>query len=52
MAGISILIYGSTYGFSFYGLNCWKNLFYFYNILAGFSCGICFIIAMLPIMHK
>ena len=52
MAGISILIFGSTYGIVSYLLLCQPALYWTIILLALTTCTTSFVLTMLPVMHS
>ena len=52
MAGIAVLIFGTSYTVSYYIFQCRENLFYFYLYVYIITCGTSFIITMIPSMHR
>jgi adiponectin receptor len=52
MAGISFLIFGTTYSSSYYIFQCRSDLFNFYLTMSALTCGLSFVITLMPTMHK
>lgn len=51
MAGISFLIFGTSYSVMYYVFQCREDLYNFYTITGGITCGLSFVINLLPSMH-